>query len=113
VRVEVVGYLAHHAVDRPVPLPENLVGNASEMPEHRFELVCGRFGAMAAPDDHGDLTYLALGYPAQIVGVEPRGQLRRFAELADAFAFPFRRGACGIFPALRRCRCQPECRMPR
>jgi hypothetical protein len=67
VRVEVVRDLAHDAVDRPVALTEHLVGNAAEMTEHRFELVRGRVGGVAAPDDHGDLTYLALGNPAQVV----------------------------------------------
>ena len=109
-RVEVVGDLAHHAVDRPVVLTEHLVGNTAEMPEHRFELVCGRFGAMAAPDDHGDLTYLARGYPAQVVGVVPGGQLRRFAQLAGACRFTLHWGGRWICPGLRRCRCRPCCR---
>ena len=37
---------------------------------------------MAAPDDHGDPTYLAFGDPAQVVVVVPGGQARRFAEFA-------------------------------
>jgi len=104
VRVEVVRDLAHDAVDRPVALTENLVGNAAEMTEHRFELVGGRVGGVAAPDNHGDLTYLARGNPAQVVGVVPRGQLRRFAELADACRFVLHVGARWIFPGLSWCR---------
>src|ERR1022692_2881750 len=81
VRVEVVGDLAHVPVDRPVPSAQHLVGDPPEMPEHARELFFRRVDGVAAPDDHGDTTYLAFGDPSQLVVVVPGGETRRLAEL--------------------------------
>ena len=49
---------------------------------HVRELLGGRFGAVATPDDHRGRADLALGDPADLVLVEPRRDPRRLAQVA-------------------------------
>ena len=81
--VEVVGDLAHDPVVGPAAGAEDLVGHPAELGPHVVEIGLGGFGAVVAPDDHGDVADLAVGDPADVVLVVPGGEAGRLAQFAD------------------------------
>src|SRR5579871_274518 len=80
--MEVIGYLAHHPVDRELLVSETGRGDASEFLQHVLDLVLGRRRAVLAPHDHRHVTHLAVGDPADVVLVVPRRHSGRLAQLA-------------------------------
>ncbi len=88
--VEVVGDLAHVGVDDEAFGAPATGSDSLETGEHVGAVGFGRFGAVGPPHDHRDAADLAVGHPADVVIVVPRGDLGGLTQLADARldAFP-------------------------
>src|SRR5919197_1413211 len=80
VRVPVIRDVAHVPV-QPV-LADLPLCHVLQMRQHVREMLVGRVQPVAAPDHHGRLADLALGDPADLVLVEPRGDSLRPAQHA-------------------------------
>src|SRR5690606_28216792 len=86
VGVEVVGDLAHRAVDRPTVGPEAGGAGFGEAGEHVLHVGRRGLGAVAPPHHHGRVAHLAVGDPAHLVLVVPVGEAGRLAQLAALLA---------------------------
>jgi hypothetical protein len=79
--VEVIGDLAHLAVDGEVVSPETGRGDPFEMGQHVGQVSIPWPCAVVAPHNDGNTTGLTIGDPADLVLVVPLGHPSRFAEL--------------------------------